>query len=50
MLPDGKGGKKSYWTEAQHEIHIAKANILTFKDEIGFLMEYKNQALENYLG
>jgi ribonucleoside-diphosphate reductase alpha chain len=49
MLPDGKGGKKAYLTRAQHEIHIAKANVAHFQEELGFLMEYKNQAIEKYL-
>jgi ribonucleoside-diphosphate reductase alpha chain len=45
MMPDGKGGQKKYWTRAQHEIHIGKSNILRYRDEIGFLMDYKNQSL-----
>ncbi len=45
LMPDGKGGSKEYWTQAQHEIHIAKTSILVFQKEIGFLMEYKNQSL-----
>lgn len=45
LMPDGKGGSKEYWTQAQHEIHISKTSILVFQKEIGFLMEYKNQSL-----
>ncbi len=44
-MPDGKGGQKKYLTKAQHELHIGKSNILRFRDEIGFLMNYKNQSL-----
>ncbi len=49
LLPDGKGGKKLYPIRAQHEIHIAKANVVRFIEEIGFLMAYKNEAIEQYL-
>lgn len=45
-MPDGKGGKKLYNIKAQHELHIAKTNILTFQHEIGFLMDYKNESLK----
>ncbi len=44
-MPDGKGGYKPYPTTAHHELHISKSNILTFRDEIGFLLEYKNTSL-----
>lgn len=44
-MPDGNGGSKSYLTQAQHEIHIGKTNILTFQDEIGFLTSEKNTKL-----
>ena len=48
-MPDGQGGMKDYWCQAQHEIHLGKMNVVKFGQEIGFLMEYKNQALEKYL-
>lgn len=35
-LPDGKGGVQSYWTQAQHELVIANANLQTFQERIGF--------------
>lgn len=43
MMPDGKGGQKLYQVKAQHELHIAKQNTVTFMNEIGFLMAYKNE-------
>jgi len=45
LLPDGKGGYKEYPIQAQHELAISKTNILTFGDEIGFLIENKNRSL-----
>ncbi len=47
-LPDSKGGLKAYWCEAQHELVISKHNLITFADEIGFMMGYKQQALVDY--
>ncbi len=35
-LPDGKGGVKEHWTEAQHELVIANDNIQIFQQRIGF--------------
>jgi ribonucleoside-diphosphate reductase alpha chain len=49
-MPDGKGGLKEYRIRAQHELHIAKVNVVTFAKEIGFLLERKNQSLVDYLG
>jgi ribonucleoside-diphosphate reductase alpha chain len=48
-MPDGKGGLKAYWCEAQHELVISKINMVTFADEIGFMVDYKQQALEDYV-
>ena len=45
FMPDGKGGSKEYTVQAQHELHIAKTNVLTFRREIGFLTERKNRIL-----
>ena len=47
-MPDGQGGLKSYWCEAQHELVISKRNMVQFADEIGFMMDYKQQALNDY--
>ena len=45
-MPDGKGGLKAYWCEAQHELAISKQNLILFADEIGFLIGYKQNGLE----
>lgn len=45
-LPDGNGGLKEYWCEAQHELSISKQNLIAFADQIGFLMSYKQIGLE----
>jgi ribonucleoside-diphosphate reductase alpha chain len=48
-LPDGNGGLKSYWCEAQHELAITKSNLDRFARDIGFLMEYKQAKLTDYI-
>ena len=48
-LPDGQGGLKPYWCEAQHELSISKQNMIVFADDIGFLMAYKQEKLRNYI-
>ncbi len=48
-LSDGRGGTKEYETKDQHELVIVKDNLERFADEIGFLLEYKNDALEQRL-
>ncbi|MEL6406762.1 MAG: LAGLIDADG family homing endonuclease [Chloroflexota bacterium] len=45
-MPDGNGGMKEYWCQAQHELVIRRANLGIFAEEIGFLMNYKQDALE----
>ncbi len=49
MMPDGKGGQKSYWTEAQHELQIAKQNLHEFAREINFLLDRKTNQLDDLL-
>lgn len=49
MLPDSKRNLASYWCEAQHELVISKRNLTVFADEIGFLLQDKQGALEGYL-
>jgi ribonucleoside-diphosphate reductase alpha chain len=49
-LPDGQGGYKEYLCAAQHELAIAKQNLSTFATEINFLMDYKREALADYIG
>ncbi|MCQ3931938.1 MAG: hypothetical protein DPW16_15915 [Chloroflexi bacterium] len=48
-MPNGKGGLQEYWCEAQHELVISKQNIVRFADEIGFLVDYKQEQLFNAL-
>ena len=45
LMPDGKGGKKKYKIKDQHELQISKNNIIKFRDEIGFILQYKQQKL-----
>ncbi|WP_049928448.1 intein-containing adenosylcobalamin-dependent ribonucleoside-diphosphate reductase [Halopiger goleimassiliensis] len=48
-LSDGNGGTKEYETKDQHELVIVKDNLERFADEIGFLLDYKTDALEQRL-
>jgi ribonucleoside-diphosphate reductase alpha chain len=45
LLPNGKGQKKYYPIKAQHELTITKDNLLRFRDEIGFILHYKQVKL-----
>ncbi len=45
MMPDGKGGEKSYWCQAQHELVISKNDINLYQKLIGFLSPAKSDAL-----
>src|SRR5690348_12497201 len=36
MLPDGKGGRRAYATQPQHELVIAGESLMRFRDLIGF--------------
>ncbi len=36
-MPNGRGGESMYFTRAGHELTISKANLLAFRDEIGFV-------------
>ncbi|MDZ7805471.1 LAGLIDADG family homing endonuclease [Thiohalophilus sp.] len=42
MLPDGHGGSKAYNCQADHELIIDGESREQFMDEIGFLLDYKN--------
>ena len=48
-MPDGKGGLKKYWCEAQHELVISRANMTEFRDEIGFIHSRKQDQLNDML-
>lgn len=49
MLPDGKGGSKSYPIKATHELALNAANMLKFKALIGFYDSDKQSKLESKL-
>jgi len=49
QMPDANRQPKAYWCEAQHELVISKRNMDVFAREIGFLMSYKQDKLENYI-
>ena len=48
-LPDGNGGTAMYHRQADHDLVIAKDNLIRFRDEIGFLLDSKNEALAERL-
>jgi ribonucleoside-diphosphate reductase alpha chain len=48
-LPDGNGGTKEYEVRAQHELVISGAKLITFEEEIGFLLDSKSDALSERL-
>lgn len=47
MLPDGKGGTKEYPCQAYHELTVSKQNVAEFAQNIGFIVQAKQQKLEN---
>ncbi|MBI5303101.1 MAG: ribonucleoside reductase class II [Chloroflexi bacterium] len=49
LMPDGKGGKKAYYHQPQHDLAISKTNLIRFANDIGFLTEAKQTKLANYL-
>jgi len=49
MLPDGKGGSRSYECKADHELIIDGESREAFMNEIGFLMDYKNDKYRNWV-
>ncbi|WP_254536284.1 LAGLIDADG family homing endonuclease [Halomarina litorea] len=48
-LPDGNGGTNEYETKAQHELVVSSSHTVAFEEEIGFLLDSKNEALANRL-
>ena len=48
-MPDGKGGLKEYFTQAQHELTIAGANLQTFATQIGFSEPHKAERLQTLI-
>ncbi|HEY4123135.1 MAG TPA: LAGLIDADG family homing endonuclease [Rhizomicrobium sp.] len=49
MLPDGKGGHKSYPVRAQHELVISGHNLFVYRDQVGFRDTSKSVTLDNLL-
>ncbi|NWJ94878.1 MAG: hypothetical protein HXX20_03765 [Chloroflexi bacterium] len=49
LMPDGKGGLKEYFTQAQHELAIAGANLITFATQIGFSEPFKAERLKRLI-
>src|SRR3990167_9573428 len=48
-LPDGKGGLKEYFCQAQHDLAISRVNLIKFAEEVGFLTVAKQGKLLAYL-
>jgi len=44
-LPDGKGGTKEYQSQADHDLVVARDNLVRFAREIGFLTREKQERL-----
>ncbi len=49
LLPDGKGGRKSYPIRDQHELVISGDNLFVYRDRVGFCDTAKSTALSNLL-
>jgi ribonucleoside-diphosphate reductase alpha chain len=45
-MPDAKRELAAYWCQAQHELVISKANLIRFREEIGFLTHGKQTRLD----
>ncbi len=48
-LPDGKGGRKQYQTQSQHELVVTGDNLLRFQEVIGFCDSTKAARLADLL-
>jgi ribonucleoside-diphosphate reductase alpha chain len=46
-MPDGHGGSAEYSCEADHDLAIARENVVAFLDEIGFLTRAKQDRLRH---
>ena len=49
QLPDGKGGHKAYFTHADHELLIDKANRDRFAEVVGFVSAEKQAKVEAFI-
>ncbi|MGI6128676.1 MAG: ribonucleotide reductase N-terminal alpha domain-containing protein [bacterium] len=50
LLPNGRGGKKLYWTQAQHELVISNDNLEVFDNVVGFQNQTKANRLHQLQG
>ncbi|MEF8828135.1 MAG: LAGLIDADG family homing endonuclease, partial [Haloarcula sp.] len=48
-MPDGNGGTATYERQADHDLVIAKDNLARFREQIGFLLDSKNETLDDRL-
>ncbi len=48
-LPDGRGDTAEYDRQADHDLVVATDNLVRFHEEIGFLLDSKNEALAERL-
>ncbi|WP_128903855.1 LAGLIDADG family homing endonuclease [Halorubrum amylolyticum] len=48
-MPDGKGGTAECERQADHDLVISKDNLVRFAEEIGFLLDSKQDALDERL-
>ncbi|MEF8825309.1 MAG: LAGLIDADG family homing endonuclease, partial [Halapricum sp.] len=48
-LPDGQGGTAEHDTKGFHELVVVKDSLVRFRDEIGFLLDSKEQTLADLL-
>ncbi|WP_412852403.1 LAGLIDADG family homing endonuclease [Ectothiorhodospira shaposhnikovii] len=48
-LPDGKGGQREYLCQADHELIIDGQSREIFMEEIGFLLDYKNDKYRQWV-
>ena len=48
-MPDGHGGVREYYHQAQHDLAISKTNLLRFESQISFLTQAKQGKLGQYL-
>ena len=49
LMPDGNGGLKEYFTQAQHELSIAGANLQIFAAQVGFSEPHKAERLQTLM-
>jgi ribonucleoside-diphosphate reductase alpha chain len=49
VLPDGKGGTREYACQADHELIIDGESRERFMEEVGFLLDYKNEKYRGWV-